>query len=70
MCHRVSRRFGNLLNRPKPHIEVRFTEDHGGPVNTYSTFDKINGTVTISAPARQDVGIDSMEIAFVGKSPY
>ncbi|KAF2483744.1 hypothetical protein BDY17DRAFT_316990 [Neohortaea acidophila] len=52
----------NLVQTAKPDIKIHF--DH--PKSTYTTLDRLEGTVTITAP--HDTRFDSVDIEFIGTS--
>jgi len=58
----------NMTLLAKPSIEIKLHHPdtpHGAYVTTYSTMDKIEGTVSITA--KNDTKFDDIEIAFIGK---
>lgn len=63
----IAGRVRNLANLHKPHIEINL-EAQSQAIPSFSTFDKIEGNVVITAPF--DTVFDTVEIALVGKSSY
>ena len=54
------------LARPQIHINLQHSSgSHGQYVSSYSTLDKIEGTVTVVS--KNDVKFDDIEITFNGK---
>jgi len=58
----------NMTLLAKPSIEIKLNHPdtpHGAYVTSYSTMDKIEGTVSVTA--KNDIKFDDIEIAFIGK---
>lgn len=53
-----------LGQKPKPEIKIALSGDQDRTSKTYSTFDKIEGSVTITAS--HDTNFDDIEIDFLG----
>lgn len=66
--HNMGYKVRNLALAGSPDIEIALNGNEGGPtsfVYTYSTLDRIEGTVTITP--KTDTKFDDIEIAFVGE---
>ena len=58
-----------LGHRPKPEIKITLSDRQTSELHTYSTFDRIEGMVTVTAV--HDTPIESIDIQFNGMySPY
>ncbi|PNS21226.1 hypothetical protein CAC42_1005 [Sphaceloma murrayae] len=64
--HTVSQKLKKMMENGRPQIKIAIDGAEDSWVMTYSTLDKIEGTVTITSPRRTTV--DSLRIDFVGIS--
>jgi hypothetical protein len=58
--------FEALTKRSRPKININLVNDAAGFVTSYTTFDKIQGEITVEV--EQSTAFHSIEIAFDGKS--
>ena len=59
-------RVRNFASLQKLNIEIQLNDDNG-VLQTFSSNDRIEGTVTVTASVERDSRLHDMEIAFVGK---
>lgn len=63
----ISIRLRNLAMQAKPVIDISLKREHGAHgsyISSFSTMDKLEGEVSVTAP--HDTRFDDIEIAFVG----
>ena len=63
----ISIKMRNFAMQGKPVVDISLKNEsgpHGGYVSSFSTLDKLEGEVSVTAP--HDTRFDNLEIAFIG----